>query len=160
MSADLDDLSGRWDNSGMKLVAAVVAGLALVFAPLAGAKDGLLFDRHTARVGDSVTMSSSWVAHRDGVIVYLIPLAASPKWWHTYQAYAPAYGKPPTLAAAIKLGRMERWGDHGGRLQFRVPRVAPGRYVLGFWCLPCGTHWTTALPNFQPNPYGVLRVRR
>ncbi len=136
----------------MKLVAATVAVLALVFAPLAGAKGGLLFDRHNARVGDRLTLASPWVGHHDGVVVYFMPLAASPKWWHTYQAYAPAYGKPPALAAAIRLGRIERWGAGGGRLRFRVPRVV--------WCIPCDTHWTSALPNFQPDPYGILRVLR
>jgi hypothetical protein len=144
----------------MKLVAGIVAGLALVFAPLAAAKDGLLFNRHAARVGDRLTLSSPWIGHRDGVVVYFMSLAASPKWWHTYQANGPAYGKPPKLAAAIKLGQIERWGAGGGKLAFRVPQVAPGRYVLGFWCIPCGTHWTSALPNFQPNPYGILRVAR
>jgi hypothetical protein len=143
----------------VKWLAAVVAGLALVFAPLAAAKDGLLFNRHTAHIGDRLTLSTAWMGHRAGVIVYLMPLAASPKWWPTYQAYAPASGKPPALRAAIRLGQVERWGSGGGRLQFRVPQVAPGRYVLGFWCVPCNTHWTSALPNFQPNPYGVLRIQ-
>jgi hypothetical protein len=143
----------------MKCVAASLAGLALVFAPVAGAKDGLLFDRHTAHVGDRITLSTHWINHRDGVIVYLMPLAASPKWWPTYQAYAPAYGKPPSLRAAIRLGHIQPWGSGGGRLRFRVPQVAPGRYVLGFWCRPCDTHWTSALPNFQPNPYGILRIQ-
>jgi hypothetical protein len=146
------------DNLRMKLLAAAVAGLALVLAPVAAAKDGLLFDRHTARVGDQLSLTSPWVAHRAGVVVYFMPLAASPKWWHTYQAYAPARGKPPALAAAIKLGQIRRWGSHGGELRFHVPQVPPGRYVLGFWCIPCDTHWTSALPNFQPTPYGILRV--
>jgi hypothetical protein len=143
----------------MRYVATSVAGLALLFAPHADAKDGLLFSRHTAHVGDQVTLSAHWMSHRDGVIVYLMPLTASPKWWPTYQAYAPAYGKPPNLRAATRLGHVQRWGSGGGRLQFRVPRVTPGRYVLGFWCVPCGTHWTSALPNFQPNPYGILRIQ-
>jgi hypothetical protein len=137
----------------------VVAGVALVVTPLAGAKDGLLFDRHTAHVGDRIVLSAQWMGHRDGVTVYFLPLAAAPKWWPTYQALAPASGKPPTLREAIRLGQIERWGT-GGRLQFRVPRVAPGRYVLGFWCAPCGTHWTSALPNYQPSSYGILRVSR
>ena len=143
----------------MKTAAAFAAGVALVFAPLAEAKDGLLFDRDAAHAGDRITLSGQWMSHRDGLIVYLIPLAVSPKWWPTYQAYAPAPGRPPTLKSAIRLGPVVRWGAAGGRLQFRVPRVSPGRYVLGFWCRPCGTHWTSALPNFQPNPRGILRVQ-
>ncbi|HEX4680432.1 MAG TPA: hypothetical protein VH210_14630 [Gaiellaceae bacterium] len=88
----------------MKWLAAVVAGLALVFAPLAAAKDGLLFNLHTAHVGERLTLSTAWMGHRDGVIVYLMPLAASAKWWATHQATEPAHGKPPRLAAAIRLG--------------------------------------------------------
>jgi hypothetical protein len=142
----------------MKIAVALAACAAFVFAPLADAKGGLLFDRRAAHAGDRITLSARWMGHRDGVIVYFIPLAASPKWWPTYQAYAPAYGKPPALKTALRLGQVKRWGTAGGRLQFRVPRVAPGRYVLGFWCRPCDTHWTSALPNFQPTPDGILRV--
>jgi hypothetical protein len=144
----------------MRYVAASVAGLALAFAPLAAAKDGLVFPRHSAHVGDRLTLSTTRMGHPVGLVVYLMPLAASPKWWPTYQAYAPARGKPPTLRAAIRLGQVSRWGSTGGRLQFRVPQVSPGRYVLGYWCVPCSTHWTSALPNYQPNPFGILRVSR
>jgi len=143
----------------MKTAAAFAAGVALVFAPLADAKDGLLFDRGTARVGERITLITPWMNHRAGVIVYFMPLAASPTWWPTYQAYAPARGRPPALKSAVRLGQVERWRTTGGRLEFRVPRVTAGRYVLGFWCQPCGTHWTSALPNFQPSPRGILRVR-
>ena len=90
--------------------------------------------------------------------MYFLPLTDSLGWWPTYQALTPAYGPPPHLRAAIRLGRIQPWGDHGGRLRFRVPHVAPGRYVLAFWCVPCGTHWTSALPNYQVDPYGILRV--
>ena len=140
--------------------ALVVVALALVACPAATAKDGLLFDRASARVGDRVVLSTSWATRRSGVVVYFMPLAMSPKFWRTYQALAPNYGPPPHLRAAIRVGELHAWGANGVRLSFRVPNVAPGRYVLGFWCRPCGTHWTTALPNYQPNPRGILRVRR
>lgn len=140
-------------------VAGALGAIMFAIAPSAAAKDGLLFGRSSARVGDTLVLTSPWVSHPDGVVVYFMPLAASPKWWPTYQAYGPAYGAPPKLPSAHRLGRLQRWGTHGGRLRFRVPAVPAGRYVLGFWCVPCGTHWTSALPNFQPNPYGILRVR-
>jgi hypothetical protein len=143
----------------MKTAVALAAGMALFFAPLADAKDGLLFDRGTARVGERMTLTTSWMNHPAGVIVYFMPLAVSPKWWPTYQAYAPARGRPPALKSAVRVGHVERWRSTGGRLEFLVPRVTPGRYVLGFWCQPCDTHWTSALPNFQPNPRGILTVR-
>ena len=143
----------------MKTAVALAAGMALFFAPLADAKDGLLFDRGTARVGERLTLTTSWMNHPAGVIVYFMPLAVSPKWWPTYQAYAPARGTPPALKSAVRVGHVERWRTTGGRLEFLVPRVTPGRYVLGFWCQPCDTHWTSALPNFQPDPRGILMVR-
>ena len=136
----------------------MLAVLALATAPSAVAKGSLSFDRHTAHVGDTLTLHSSWVDNPTGIVVYLLPLAQSPRWWPSYQALAPAYGPPPHLAAAIRLGRIQRYGTHGGRLRFRIPHVAPARYVLAFWCQPCGTHWTSALPNFQVDPYGILRV--
>jgi hypothetical protein len=142
----------------MTRLVALAAVLALVAVPGAAAKDGFSFPRHSALVGDRLTLSSSWTEHRTGVVVYFLPLAQSPRWWPTYQALAPAYGPPPHLASAIRLGTIQPFGDHGGRLVFRVPRVAPGRYVLAFWCKPCGTHWTSALPNYQVDPYGILRV--
>jgi hypothetical protein len=143
----------------MKTAVALAAGMALFFAPLADAKDGLLFDRGTARVGERMTLTTSWMNHPAGVIVYFMPLAVSPKWWPTYQAYAPARGRPPALKSAVRVGHVKRWRSTGGRLEFLVPRVTPGRYVLGFWCQPCDTHWTSALPNFQPDPRGILTVR-
>jgi hypothetical protein len=44
--------------------------------------------------------------------------------------------------------------------QIREFLDAEGRYVLGFWCVPCNTHWTSALPNYQPNPFGIPRIQR
>ena len=144
----------------MTRTAVVVAALvALAFVPSALAKDGLLFDRHEARVGEPLTLTTSWLNHPGGVTVYLVPLGASPRWWNTYQADAPAVGPPPRLRSARLLGVIQRWHGTGGRLQFRVPGVPGGRYVLGFWCRPCNTHWTSALPNYQPSPYGILRIR-
>ena len=142
----------------MARVAIALAVLALATAQSAVAKGGLSFSSHTAHVGQQLTLTTSWIDHPSGTIVYFLPLAQSPRWWPTYQALAPAYGPPPKLPSAIRLGAIQPYGTHGGRLVFRVPRVAPGRYVLAFWCKPCGTHWTSALPNYQVDPYGVLRV--
>jgi hypothetical protein len=63
------------------------------------------------------------------------------------------------VRAARFVGELRPIGVYGVTLTFRVPKVAPGRYVLGYWCVPCGTHWTSALPNYQPTPRGILRVR-
>ena len=139
-------------------VATFLALSALTLVPAANAKDGFVFDRPSASAGDRIVLSASWAAHPTGVIVYFIPLAHSPKWWRTYSGWTPNYGKPPALKSAIRLGRTTRWQEHGARLAFHVPRVTPGRYVLGFWCVPCDTHWASVLPNFQVSPRGILRV--
>jgi hypothetical protein len=138
----------------------LVAFVALAFVPAATAKDGFVFPRTSAHVGDRIALSTPWASHRSGVVVYFMPLAVSPKFWPTYQALAPAYGTPPRVRGAIRVGELQPWGANGVRLVFRVPQVEPGRYVLGFWCRPCGSHWTSALPNYQPSPRGILRVRR
>jgi hypothetical protein len=141
-------------------VGGLLALAALVSAPSAGAKDGLLFDRPTASAGDTIVLSASWASHPTGVRVYLIPLAQSPRWWRTHSGWTPNYGDPPALKSAVYVGRTTSWREHGARLEFRVPRVVPGRYVLGSWCVPCDTHWTSALPNFQLSPHGILHVVR
>jgi hypothetical protein len=138
--------------------AILVALVALAVVPVATAKDGVVFPRASAHVGDRVVLSTPWASHRSGVVVYFMPLAASPAFWPTYQALAPAYGAPPRVRSAIRVGELRPWGANGARLVFGVPNVAPGRYVLGFWCRACGTHWTSALPNYQPSPRGILRV--
>jgi hypothetical protein len=142
------------------LIVALAAAAALALPPAVAAKDGLVFPRASAHVGDRIVLSTPWASHRRGVIVYFMPLALSPKFWPTYQAVAPAWGPAPRLRGAIRLGMLRPWGANGTRLVFHVPKVAPGRYVLGFWCLPCGAHWTSALPNYQPTPRGILRVLR
>jgi hypothetical protein len=138
----------------------LVVCVTLVVAPTAIAKDGFVFPRASAHVGERIVLSTSWASHRRGVVVYFMPLAASPKFWPTYQAFAPSYGAPSRVRGAIRVGELRPSGANGARLVFRVPRVPPGRYVLGFWCRPCDTHWTSALPNYQPSPRGILRVRR
>jgi hypothetical protein len=139
--------------------ALVVTVLALLVVPSASAKGEPLFPVASAHVGDSIVLSTAFASPRTHVRVYLMPLAASPRFWPTYQAFGPAYGPPPKVRAARFVGELRPIGVYGVTLTFRVPKVAPGRYVLGYWCVPCGTHWTSALPNYQPTPRGILRVR-
>ena len=86
----------------------------LVVAPAALAKDGLLFDRPAASVGQSITLTSPWLNHPGGVVAYFMPLSVAPQWWKTYQAYAPTVGPPPKMTAAIGPGTIRRWHAHGG----------------------------------------------
>ncbi|MDX6477136.1 MAG: hypothetical protein QOH95_2647 [Gaiellaceae bacterium] len=128
-------------------------------AATASAKDGVTFDRAHARVGDRIVLSSSWSAHPNGLVAYFMPLSVSSRWWHIGYTGTPTpnNGPPPGVRGVLRLGALNANG-HAVRLAFRVPKVPPGRYVLGVWCKPCNAHWTTALPNWQPVPAGILRV--
>jgi hypothetical protein len=132
--------------------------LALVVVPTAVAKDWVQFDRLHAHTGDRVAIGSSWNSHPNGLVAYLVPMVKSPRFWHIpYQgSYSPNTGPPPRIAGVVKLGRVPAQG-RAVRLVFSVPAVPAGVYVLGIWCVPCNSHWTTALPNYQPSPYGMLR---
>lgn len=139
---------------------AAVFLVALAAATAASAKDGVTFDRTEAHVGDRIVLASSWNAHPHGLVAYLMPLSVSAKWWHI--PYTGAWqtlnnGPPPKVAGVVRLGALRARG-RAVRLVVRVPAVKPGRYVLGIWCKPCNEHWTTALPNWQPSPTGILRV--
>jgi hypothetical protein len=138
--------------------AILVALVALAVVPSATAKGEPVFPVASAHARDWIVLSTPFASHRTHVRVYFMPLSVSPRFWRTYQAFAPSYGPPPKLRAARFVGEFEPIGDHGVKLAFRVPNVAPGRYVLGYWCVPCDTHWTSALPNYQPSPRGILRV--
>jgi hypothetical protein len=144
----------------VRVVAAVFL-VALVTATAATAKDGVAFDRTRAHVGDRLVLASSWNAHPRGLVAYLMPLSVAPKWWHFPYAggwETPNNGPPPrNVRGVLRLGALHTNG-RAVRLVVRVPNVKPGRYVLGIWCKPCNEHWTTALPNWQPNPSGILRV--
>ena len=143
----------------MRLLVLVVA--MLVFAPTAAAKDGLLFTRASAHVGDALVVSTAYATHRRGVFVYFMPLSVAPRWWHVPYSggwQTPNNGPPPRVRGVVALGAAQPYGAHGLRLVTRVPRVPAGRYVLGVWCKPCNEHFTTALPNFQPSRRGILRV--
>jgi len=140
------------------VLALVLVALAVI--PAAAAKDWLSFERTRAHVGDRVTVSSGWNAHPNGLVAYLVPYALSPSFYKIpYGGMGFNAGPPPALRGVIELGRA-RPNGHAASLTFSVPRVAPGRYVLGVWCVPCNEHWTTALPNWQPDPHGILRIVR
>jgi hypothetical protein len=137
----------------------------LVAAAPALAKGGRPFDRASARPGYAVSVSVSdiigenWPVHT-AVDVYLVPLAASPRWWTIYNSYGPTYGPRPHLATAVRLGRIQHVKRVTPRLLVRVPKVAPGRYVLAYFVAATRSRWTSALPNYQIGPNVVLRVRR
>src|SRR5690349_11425979 len=127
---------------------AVAAGAIVLFflvsAPALG-KDWLSFDRSWTRPGDTVRAQTSYAMHGNQLVVYVLPLSASPHFWSIGYTndYAPDAGPPPHVRNAIRVGVTRAYG-HAAWLSFRMPNVRPGTYVLGVWCRPCNTHWTSA----------------
>jgi hypothetical protein len=150
-------------HMGRRAVAAAI--VALVAAVPALAKGGAPFDRHAVHVSDTISVGvteagAAWPVRAVPVDVYLVPLAASSRWWSVYNTTGPTYGARPRLAAAVYLGRVWHLGRQTPRLRARVPRVAPGRYVLAYWVGAIRARWTSALPNFRVGTNSVLLVRR
>jgi hypothetical protein len=104
-------------------------------------------------------LSSSWNAHPRGLVAYFMSLSTAARWYHVSYTgdVEPNNGPPPRVPGVVRLGALQAKG-RAVQLAFTVPRVRPGRYVLGIWYKPCNAHWTTALPNWQPNPNGILTV--
>ncbi|HEV7642026.1 MAG TPA: hypothetical protein VGO39_14260 [Gaiellaceae bacterium] len=124
------------------------------------------FDRASARVGqalslgvgDVVTDRPIWSGgERLRVDIYLLPLARSPKWWPTYTGAGYAYGPPPQLRGAVRLGSVLRWEGEGQQLRVSVPSVPAGSYVLGYWCRQRNARWASALPNLRPTR-SIVRI--
>ena len=145
----------------MRRTVTFCAALALVAAPAADAKGGLLFDRAVARPGDRLAVATPYEVHPGGLVLWLVRLEHAPRFFTIpYQgAPIPERGPPPRRPGLIRLGVTGPYGWTGARLEFRLPRVAPGRYTLVVWCRPCGTHWALAAPNWIVGERTVLRVR-
>jgi hypothetical protein len=100
------------------------------------------------------------------------------QWVHAYQADpdgnpAPAWdeldGVTLFLARANNLSRRVRLGQMGidtqgvWSIDFRVPRVKPGLYMISFLCGPCGNTYfgsTSLRSPWTGRPGRVLKVRR
>ena len=114
-----------------------VALVAAALPPAAHAKLSLTFDRGSARPGDRVTLSfGSYFASSDRTVhVYLVRASI------LGDVIRPAAGggvnragPPPRRAGVTKVG-LTRSGT--GKLAFRVPAVAAGRYAAVIWCSTC-----------------------
>jgi hypothetical protein len=134
--------------------AALPAIAALVLAASAAGKGSAPFDRATAHPGDVIAIGGGLYA-TGRVDAWLLPLAQARRWWPSYNGYGPTYGPRPHLRAALALGSIPDWST----IRVRVPRVAPGRYVLAYWLPSTGARWTSARPDLLPVAGNVLRVR-
>lgn len=151
---------------GRALVAA--AAVALVLSASAGGAIALEFSQLRAKPGDRISAFQPAGFHfdrgeRTGILVYLITVHQA-RWFHHAED-----GPPPARARRHFLGELTGEARGFGRVTFRVPNVAPGRYTTLVWCKTCGpdngTHFASRggdTPDYAlPEPdRGILRIRR
>lgn len=151
-------------NTPLVRVRALLVGtVALVAVESAPAAIAPVFDRATARIGESVAafqpgsfQPGCGGIRRSGIRLYLITVR---------QAYALAFptsdaalpNPPPRSLLRRPLGELRCARGGVLRLRFRIPAVAPGRYTTLVHCKPCGNTW---FPGGFLGKNGVLRVRR
>lgn len=147
---------------------ATAALVALVLAATASAAIALDFSQLRARPGDRISAFQPAGfkfdrGERTGILVYLITVHQARR-FHSAKA-----GPPPARARRHFLGELRGDARGFGRVTFRVPNVAPGRYTTLVWCKTCGpdngTHFASRggdLPDYasaEPDR-GILRIRR
>jgi hypothetical protein len=134
----------------LRAVLAAVAA-ALVVPVSAQAALSFAFDRAQARVGQRVhayqaaadgTAAPAWDA-LDGVTLYLARVG--------------------NLSRHVRLGEMGIDEQGVWSIDFRVPKVKPGLYMIAFYCRPCGNTFfgsTSTGSSWTGRPGRVLKVRR
>jgi hypothetical protein len=130
-------------------LAAVAA--ALVVPATAQAALSFAFDRAQARVGQRV---HAYQADSDGN-----PAPA----WDTLDGVTLYLARVDNLSHRVRLGEMGVDPRGVWSIDFRVPRVKPGLYMIAFSCVPCGsTYFGSAEPHspWTRKAGRVLKVRR
>jgi hypothetical protein len=139
----------------------VTVVMAAAAPAVARADLGLWFTEPRAHWGERLHVHSPGrYAPFSGVRVYFVPMAL---------ARSPRIQRPtgpPHNRRIIPLGPVHL--DHPAvlRVTFRVPRVPPGDYTIGFWCKPCapprGAFFTTARPDqhWTPLQRCIVRISR
>jgi hypothetical protein len=127
------------------------AAVALVVPVSANAALSFAFDRAQARVGQHV--------HAYQADPYGNPAPA----WDTLDGVTLYLASVGNLSHRVRLGTMST--DAGGvwSIDFRVPRIRPGLYMISFFCGPCGkTSFGSAELHsaWTGKPGRVLKVRR
>jgi hypothetical protein len=141
--------------------------LAIALAAPTAASAALVprFDRASARLGQPVTIYQpgglGWLkGDRRPIRVYLVPAQIAGR--VAFRPNGDSRLGPPRTRRAVYVGRMS---IPRGRLRFRLPRLAPGRYAAVAWCGPCGGTLIGSVPYDVPAgveaPRGsLLRVER
>jgi hypothetical protein len=130
-------------------LAAVAA--ALVVPATAQAALSFAFDRAQARVGQQV---HAYQADPDGN-----PAPA----WDTLDRVTLYLARVDNLSHRVRLGQMGVDDQGVWSIDFRVPKVKPGLYMIAFYCVPCGsTYFGSAEPHsvWTRKAGRVLKVRR
>jgi len=130
-------------------LAAVAA--ALVVPATAQAALSFAFDRAQARVGQQV---HAYQADPDGN-----PAPA----WDTLDRVTLYLARVDNISHRVRLGQMGVDDQGVWSIDFRVPKVKPGLYMIAFYCVPCGsTYFGSAEPHsaWTRKAGRVLKVRR
>ena len=109
------------------------------------------FDRAQARVGQRV---HAYQAGPDGN-----PAPA----WDTLEGVTLYLARVDNLRHRVRLGQMQTGADGVWAIDFRVPKVRPGLYMISFLCGPCGNTYfgsTYTHSAWTHKPGRVLKVRR
>jgi hypothetical protein len=107
----------------------------LVLAAAAWADYGIRVTTSVVRVGGVLR----GVGNAPGMPVYLVPESRAPRPFlcHGGKGYCSPRTRRPPATPYVLLGRFPDRKKYGP-FAFRVPRVAPGRYQVVFWCRVCG----------------------
>lgn len=132
----------------------VFAVMALAIAASATAKGQQPFDRAWARPGDMISIGGGLFSV-GRTEAWLLPIGEAKRWWPSYNGYGPTYGSLPHVRDAVNLGWIPQWQT----IRVRVPRVAPGKYVLAYWLPATQARWTSARVDLLPVRGNVLVVR-
>jgi hypothetical protein len=127
------------------------AAAALVLPVSAQAALSFAFDRAQARAGQRV---HAYQADVDGN-----PAPA----WDTLDGVVLYLASVDNLSHRARLGPLTTDDTGVWSITFRVPKVRPGRYMISFFCGPCGgTYFGSTSPRsaWTGKPGRVLKVRR
>jgi hypothetical protein len=127
------------------------AAVALVVPVSAQAALSFAFDRAQARVGQRV---HAYQADSDGN-----PAPA----WDRLDGVTLYLARVNNLSRRVRLGQMGIDDRGVWSIDFRVPRVKPGLYMIAFFCGPCGDTYfgsTYLGSSWSGKPGRVLKVRR
>lgn len=135
------------------MLRAALAALAaaLVVPATAQAALSFAFDRAQARVGQR---AHAYQADADGN-----PAPA----WDALDGVTLYLARVDNLSHHVRLGQMGVDDQGVWSIDFRVPKVKPGLYMIAFYCVPCGgTYFGSAEAHsaWTPKPGRVLKVRR